>query len=357
MDPEKPKPDTPPGAPSERTSARRRVEKLTDRREGETNRPVESDAGPASGDGDSPRLTERQRIEARERRRQSRRGRDRSIAGIKGATATDRGASGNALSRGVRATRSEVRRTAGYVLGLIVTMIERLGPAVRFVVAGLISGFAAIGRALAGTGRLVARGLTKVGAVLLSIDRIVTPRRTLFVVVVAGVGALAVSQFIDFRATEIGRAGYDPIREIANAPRTDVLNPIGSHSIALLAFAALALTGLAGLLLTGKRLFAGLIALSGVVTIAVSLLVDLPRGLDVAEAEIAYSGVAAVLLSGFWIELAAGLVLATGGAELLLISDRAGRRVSGREEMRPRGRERSRRRERSGRPADAGGLT
>lgn len=236
-------------------------------------------------------------------------------------------------------------------------MIERLGPAVRFVVAGLISGFAAIGRALAGTGRLVARGLTKVGAALLSIDRIVTPRRTLFVVVVAGVGALAVSQFIDFRATEIGRAGYDPIREIANAPRTDVLNPIGSHSIALLAFAALALTGLAGLLLTGKRLFAGLIALSGVVTIAVSLLVDLPRGLDVAEAEIAYSGVAAVLLSGFWIELAAGLVLATGGAELLLISDRAGRRVSGREEMRPRGRERSRRRERSGRPADAGGLT
>ncbi len=93
--------------------------------------------------------------------------------------------------------------------------------------------------------------------------------------------------------------------------------PIDTHSILLLALAAVALAGAAGTALTGRRQYAAAIAVAGAGAVLVALAIDLPRGLDVAEAEFNYSGVEAVLLSGFWLELAAGTVLAVTGLSLL----------------------------------------
>jgi hypothetical protein len=404
VDPEKRKSDSPSESPSDRASARSRVDRLTDP---DSRYSDSSPAGKSPGASDPggepaseapspdrtssaksssrPQLTERQRIEARELRRQKRRsggraggkagtGRSRGSGGTGG---QDGGPTGNPLSRGVRATWLEIRRTAGYVWGLVLTGLDRLGPAVRYVTSGLISLLAVAGRGLAGIGRLVARASSRIGAGLLALDRVVTPRRALVAVAGAGVVALAASQFIDFRATEIGRAGYDPIRDITSAPRTDVLTPIDAHSIALLFIAGLALAGVVGIALTGKRLFGGLLTLAGAATLAVALLVDLPKGLDIAEAEISYSAVAAVLLSGFWIELAAGLVLVFAGLGLLLLSADGKSRATNREsdnrrsdsnsrgtgagggEREGRDREGGRpaRREGNPRPADAGGLS
>jgi hypothetical protein len=156
--------------------------------------------------------------------------------------------------------------------------------------------------------------------VLARLDGVLTPRRAFFVVVSAGAAALIVSQFLDFRATEVGQAAYDPIQEITRAPRIDVQTPIDAHSILLVVVGAAALAGLAGAALSGRRAFSGLIAMTGIATIATALLIDLPKGLDVAVAEISYSGVAAVLLPGFWLQLAAGFVLATGGLGLLALT-------------------------------------
>ena len=371
MDPEKPKSDSTGERPTERPSAEQRVERLSrrerDKERGEQNadrqpdtskvheagsdRTADSGAGEAGGSADSggsadpggsagsvgsgnsadtgpaeapPRLTERQRIEARERRRRGGRSRNRgsSGSGLGAARAGSRGDSGpgNPLSRGVRATLVEVKRTAGFVWALILTGLDRLGPAVRWLTAALLELLSAAGTALSGLGRLLARAASRLGEALVVLDRLLTPRRALVVVVGAGIAALIASQFLDFRATEVGQAAYDPIQDITRAPRIDVQTPMDAHSILLLAVGAIALTGLVGATVGGRRAFGGLIALAGLATIVVTLLIDLPKGLDVAVAEISYSGVVAVLLSGFWVQLAAGFVLATGGLGLLALS-------------------------------------
>jgi MFS family permease len=136
---------------------------------------------------------------------------------------------------------------------------------------------------------------------------------------------LAVSQFLDFRAIEIG-SGYSAVQEIARAPRIEVQTPMDAHSILLLAAAALAAGCLAALVLGRRRIFATGLSLVGIATIAVTMLVDLPRGLDTEEAAIAFTGVAAVLLTGFWLQLAAGVVLTATG--LLLAATGTGRERS-----------------------------
>ena len=55
----------------------------------------------------------------------------------------------------------------------------------------------------------------------------------------------------------------------------------------------------------------------GILTLVVALLIDLPDAKDTTEASLAYSGVVAVLLSGFWLELAAGAALTVSGIALL----------------------------------------
>ena len=56
----------------------------------------------------------------------------------------------------------------------------------------------------------------------------------------------------------------------------------------------------------------------GVLTLAVTLLIDLPDATDTTEASLAYAGAQARLLSGFWLELVAGAALMVTGIALLL---------------------------------------
>jgi hypothetical protein len=390
MDPEKPKSDSPSEAESKRSPAERRVERLSsrdhERERDESSGPTRkagdhsgssdrsrsgsggkagagsksgSKAGPgATPDSESetrstdgpPRLTERQRIEARERRRKGQRPRRRQASGSRPGGTSGESGGGNPLSRGVRATWVEVKRTGGFVWALILTALDRLGPAVRWLTAGLLELLAAAGAALSRLGRLIARAASHLGNALSAADRVLTPRRAWIVVVAAGIAALAASQFLDFRGVEVGQKAYDPILDITRAPRIDVQTPMDAHSVLLLAVSALAVAGLVGAAAGGRRAFGGLIALAGLATIAVTLLIDLPKGLDIAVAEISYSEVAAILLPGFWVQLSAGFVLAGGGLGLLALSGqrRRDRATDGSPE---RGRRERRR------PADAGGLT
>ncbi len=47
----------------------------------------------------------------------------------------------------------------------------------------------------------------------------------------------------------------------------------------------------------------------GVLTIAISLIVDAPKGLDEGATAVAYQGAEASLLGGFWVQLACGVLL------------------------------------------------
>ncbi len=130
MDPKKPSSDSP----------EERVEALVRGRDGRSAGAQAPEAGmersepdrKAKGGHRAP-LTEKQRIEARRKRQEQRRrrgtGRGSARRGSsKPGTAGAAGGSGNALSRGVRATGTEIRRTALFLVGALAAGLDRLGP-------------------------------------------------------------------------------------------------------------------------------------------------------------------------------------------------------------------------------------
>ncbi|HYJ20796.1 MAG TPA: hypothetical protein VEW07_02085 [Solirubrobacterales bacterium] len=198
------------------------------------------------------------------------------------------------LARGAHQTRTLAKRTGAVV-----------GPRLRPLGVVLFRAIAR-GEAWVRAGSAAAlRGATRASAV-------VTPRRAIGFAIAAAGGCLIASQFLDYRAVEIGQSGYAGFGSVARPPTVDVrtagdahaylLVPLGLIAIALGAFAA-----------ARERRRLGLaVAALGLAAIAVILLVDLPNGLDAGAQTSRFAGAEAVLEDGFYAELAAaaGLVVA-----------------------------------------------
>lgn len=253
-------------------------------------------------------LTERQRRQARELRRKRTRSKDRGKSPVGSRT-------GSAISRGLKATATETGRALGF-LGRGAG--RAIGTAGAFLLA-LLEVVLVVGAAIfARAGRAVGAIAAALGRASLALDRILTPARAVIAVsILAGV-LLGVSQFLDYRAVEIGGSGYETILDLTRAPRTDVETPIGAHSFILLFVAVAAVGCCLGLAFTGRRALALPVAAAGVIALAVGLAIDLPRGLDSASASVAYADAQPVLLSGFWLEIASGVVLAAAGLMMAL---------------------------------------
>ena len=159
---------------------------------------------------------------------------------------------------------------------------------------------------------LGARSATRASAV-------VTPRRAIGAVIAAAGACLVASQFVDYRAVEIGQPGYAGLSDIARPPTVAArtagdahayfLGPLGGALVPL--GVAAILLGLLAVARERRRL--GLFAAAlGLVAVAVILLVDLPAGLDAGAQTSRFAGAKAVLEDGFYAEVAAaaGLVLA-----------------------------------------------
>jgi hypothetical protein len=159
------------------------------------------------------------------------------------------------------------------------------------------------------TGRFAARASTAVA-------RVLTPRRAIGLVLVAAGALLVVSQFMDYHGVQIGQPGYTGLPQVAKPPTVDLQTARHAHSFVLIPVGALG--ALLGLLLVARggraaRLAAlGAIAL-GAASLAVILLVDLHKGLDVGAQSSRFAGATAVLENGFSAELAAaGAMLLCG---------------------------------------------
>ncbi len=280
--------------------------------------PKKEDRARPAGDGEAgkparPALTEKQRIEAR-RARQSRSHR--------------KSPEGNALSRGLRATGFEVRRTASFIGGGVIAALAALGPLFSSAGMGLVWLIERIGEGLKVLGRVTGRAVAALGRAVVAADRVITPHRALLLVAAIAAVLLAVSQFKGLGQIEIGQSGYSGFQDLARAPAIDHTTPAGVHTKILVPIAGLALVAVAVILLGGlastagrfsrfRRLASMVLVTIGLLTLAVALLVDLPDARDTTEAALAYSGVKAVLLSGFWLELAAGAALTVTGFALL----------------------------------------
>jgi hypothetical protein len=160
------------------------------------------------------------------------------------------------------------------------------------------------------------RGIRRLCALLVRLataaSEVLTPARAAALVLVAAGALLAVSQFIDYRAVEIGQPGYAGLPQVASVP-TEAARTAGEAHAYLLVPIGLAAIGLGFLGLVRERRNLGLlVAALGLISIAVILLVDLPAGLDEGAQTSRFAGATAVLEDGFFAELAAagGMVLA-----------------------------------------------
>ena len=205
------------------------------------------------------------------------------------------------LVRGAHRARALSKRTA-------VVVGPRLRPIAALLFAGLARGEAWVRRGCAAA----VRGATWASAVL-------TPRRAIAAVVVAVGACLIASQFLDYRAVEIGQPGYAGLASVARPPTVDAKTAGDAHAYfvgpiggALVPLGVLAIVlGLLAIARERRRLGL-LVAALGLVAVAVILLIDLPDGLDAGAQTSRFAGAEAVLEDGFYAELAAaaGLVLA-----------------------------------------------
>jgi hypothetical protein len=177
-------------------------------------------------------------------------------------------------------------------------------------------------RALLRGAALGRRAATQASAVL-------TPQRAICLTVVGSAACLIVAQFVDYRAVEIGQAGYAGL-PAASAPTVGAERAGDAHAFLLIPVAALA-AALALVALRNERRhgLGRVIFALGLLSLAVILLVDLPAGLDTGREASRFSGAEAVLYDGFYAQIAAAAGLMLGGA-LLVMAPKASARYHAR---------------------------
>jgi hypothetical protein len=144
----------------------------------------------------------------------------------------------------------------------------------------------------------------------------IKPEYALAAVAAACCAALAGAQFVDYSGVVVDAGAYGgKLGTIAPAPVASQHLTGTAHAYALLPVAAIGLI-LIALTLAGRWRFGRLVALCGLIGLGVALIVDLPKGLDTGRAGLAYSGTAARLEGGFYVELAASAMLLLTGTLL-----------------------------------------
>jgi hypothetical protein len=168
--------------------------------------------------------------------------------------------------------------------------------------------------------------------------RCVTPLRTVAFVGVCAAVALVVSQFFDYHGVAVDAPNYaGEVGGVAPAPITGTTTAGSAHVWILIPVAVAALLLIAGAYRGRPQLAAG-VAACGVIGFAVAIGIDLPQGLETGRPGLAFAGAQAVLLQGFWAEIAASAVLILCGFLMPLYSrDQA----AGRRRARPRRRRRT----------------
>ena len=144
-------------------------------------------------------------------------------------------------------------------------------------------------------------------------ERHVTPARALAAVTLAAAVGLAASQWLDYRSVTVGNDAYSGGVE-AVAPAPDVARDRAGEAHAwVMVPLALAAIGCVAVAFAGRPRAARLLIAIGIAAIAISVVVDAPKGLDEGSASVAYEGAEARLLEGFWAQIATGGVLAACG--------------------------------------------
>jgi hypothetical protein len=267
-----------------------------------------------------PRRSRVARVPADSRRRRRRRLRLPRFGGLRAASASGTRAT-------VRQTGPGARRLLGAIgraLAWLLSWPLRLGALVARLITGLFAGIRSVG-----------------GRSLALAERYATPERVLVVVTAGAAACLAYSQFVDYRGVQVGQPQYSQVSTIAPPPQTDRVLAGNAHAYVLVPLAAIALAIAVVALISGRWRLGRLVSVIGLIGIAISLAIDLPKGLDAGTAGTAFAGAKATLTDGFYAQLAASAVLVLCGWVLSInLRQRAGvvtgRRRARRRRLRPR---------------------
>ena len=231
------------------------------------------------------------------------------------AAGSARRAPGRGARAGPRSPRGPGRDSAATAVAAAITDFgERCSKIIRGAVAPLLPpllGLAALGR----------RGLAWLAAAL-------TPLRAALIVT-ARQPSRSGFAFVDYRGVAVGvpdYAAYADAEAVAPAPRSIANPPARPTPICWsrsLRSRSSCSSRRAGTLATRP-----VVSLLGVLAMAVTLIVDVPAGLDESAQAIAYSGVEAQLVEGFWVQLFSGIVLVFGGLLVSHYARKSGKRAS-----------------------------
>lgn len=180
---------------------------------------------------------------------------------------------------------------------------ERL---LRPAAALLFAGLAGAERRLRRAGGAGTRAGTRASAVI-------TPRRAIGATILAAAACLIASQFVVYRAVEVGQPAYAGLPGFAAPPTVAARNAVQAHSYLQVLIAALAAVLALAALRPRRRRLAGGVVLLGLASLAVTLGIDLPAGLNSGPEASRFAGAHPVLEGGFYAELAAAAGLVLGG--------------------------------------------
>ncbi len=211
-----------------------------------------------------------------------------------------------AVNRGLERAHPPLRRAGHGAKQVAAASRAWLGPRLRPAAAAF---FRALARADAATrhgGGVAARAAARASAV-------VTPARATAAVIVIAGALLAISQFLDYRAVELGQPEYADLPEGAAPPTVDTQVAGQAHTYVLLPLGLIAAAlGVACGRRERPRLSLAVAAI-GLLSVLVILLVDRPAGLDEGAEAARFAGASAVLVDGFYAELAAAAGLLVAG--------------------------------------------
>ena len=180
-------------------------------------------------------------------------------------------------------------------------------------------------RALALLERRLLRAAARAQRAATRASAVLTPQRAICLTILASAACLIASQFVDYRAVEIGQPGYAGL-PAATPPTVDAQAAGQAHAYLLVPVALLAAALSLAVLHNGRRRGLGrIVFLLGLLSLAVVLLIDLPAGLDAGAQASRFAGAKAVLYDGFYAQIASAVGLMLGGALLVTAPKAAAR--------------------------------
>ena len=272
--------------------------------------------GARTGDGkrrDRERADEPEREPSGRKRREGERKRKRSRPPAGARAKAGAATFATALKEGGSATRKWAAATAPKAGRRLLAALAAVFALFFEVLGFFLNVLIAIGRRLAGP---IGAVLRIAGRAARGGSRLLTPARALTLVVAGAAVLLALSQYADYRTVAIGNDAYSGVQSLAPAPETGRLPTGDAHSYVFVPVAIACLLLLAVATIGRRWRACRLITLAGIAAVLVALIVDRPAGLDPGDAAIAFQGVHASLIGGFYAQIAAGILL-IGSSTLL----------------------------------------